>query len=95
MERRAGANKRTCRTVMNKTEGLLKQIFSFSSFERITLLQSMRLGAMGNPNVTIGTCNTEADICIAQRQPADGNERIVVTGDSGLLSYRSVKRVLR
>ncbi|KAF9938835.1 hypothetical protein BGZ67_010310 [Mortierella alpina] len=60
MERRAGANKRTCQTAMNKIEALLKQVFT-----------------------------------LRPRQPADGNERIVVTGDSDLLGYRSVERVLR
>ncbi|KAF9271271.1 hypothetical protein BGZ68_003923, partial [Mortierella alpina] len=95
MNRRANANKRTCNTAIKKIESLLRQIFTFTDFERSMLRTSLTLGAFGNPNVRICQCNTEADICIAQRQPADGNERIVVTGDSDLLGYDSVKRVLR
>ncbi|CAO3565455.1 unnamed protein product [Mortierella alpina] len=95
MERRAGQNKRTCATAIKKIESLLKQIFVFTDFEMSTLRAGLRLGTIGKLHIEICSCATEADLCIAKRRPAVARQRIVVTGDSDLLGYRTVKSVLR
>ena len=55
----------------------------------------MRLGTMRKPHIQICSCATEADLCIAKRKPAVRRQRIVVTGDSDLMGYSTVKSVLR
>ncbi|KAG0195406.1 hypothetical protein BGX28_001486, partial [Mortierella sp. GBA30] len=93
METRSEQNKWTCQTVVGKIHNLLKQIFRFAGLQKVSFVGGLR--SKEGPTVIVCLCRTEADLCIARTRLTVGRPRIVVTGDSDLLGYRSVDRVLR
>ncbi|KAF9943497.1 hypothetical protein BGZ70_005878, partial [Mortierella alpina] len=88
MGERSRQGKWTCQTTLNKIAKLLHQVFVLETTDKAELVHGL-----AQAGVVVCQCRSESDTCIARLSTA--GPRVVVTGDSDLLAYRTIDRVLR
>ncbi|CAO3570188.1 unnamed protein product [Mortierella alpina] len=88
MRERSEQGKWTCQTTLNKITKLLHQVFVLETTDKAELIHGL-----AHAGVVVCECRSESDTCIARLSTA--GPRVVVTGDSDLLAYRTIDRVLR
>ncbi|KAF9574392.1 hypothetical protein EC968_006552 [Mortierella alpina] len=89
MRERSEQGRWTCQTTITRITKLLHQIFVLDTTDKASLVQGMRSQA----GIIVCECRSESDTCIARTSTP--GPRVVVSGDSDLMAYRTVDRVLR
>ncbi|KAF9280726.1 hypothetical protein BGZ68_007048 [Mortierella alpina] len=89
MREKSEQGKWTCQTTISKITKLLHQVFVLETTDKARLVEGMQSRA----GITVCECRSESDTCIARVSTA--GPHVVVSGDSDLLAYRTIDRVLR
>ncbi|KAK3829399.1 MAG: hypothetical protein J3Q66DRAFT_383936 [Benniella sp.] len=90
MDQRSANGQFTSQTIISRLKRDLWRLFRFDDDDKRCLIDTLRAAGC-----VVCPCRTEADLCIGSRACNDGRIRYVISGDSDLLIYRNVHRVLR
>ncbi|KAF9344082.1 hypothetical protein BGX34_006007, partial [Mortierella sp. NVP85] len=90
MDQRSANGQFTSQAIISKIKRNLWRLFRFDDDDKQCLIDTLRAAGC-----IVCPCRTEADLCIGSRACNDGRTRYVVSGDSDLLIYRNIHRVLR